>query len=321
MTCQPCKHLDPCPDDARQRMEDGLGSVLAVLGNECGEFDFKNMVDNASDPASDPTADLPVLFSSQGFRSHMPVETSFPKMTQEGLPIDEYWFGMGARNENTLCMRSFLSTYYFLLKERQWFKWSENKGGIWNFRSVNDKTLSQTLTLGTNPPISQVRATRLLDESKTPPLVETVVVGPPLSHLTELQMSANGEVYFAKQGDGWKRWSATKWEPVGLPSGALDLWLVPSFDGLSFVQTTQSPPMLYCQLGWSAILQERAIPNDSTGHIYAAVLRNTVFIARGKFLYTVGSLNELNMIGELKTGVATGVWADDQVVWVGKSVV
>jgi hypothetical protein len=53
-----------------------------------------------------------------------------------------------------------------------------------------------------------------------------------------------------------------------------------------------------------------------SGTVYGAVLGYTVFVVRGSKIYTVGSLNVLSLIKTLPDGVATGIWADDNTVWV-----
>jgi hypothetical protein len=92
-----------------------------------------------------------------------------------------------------------------------------------------------------------------------------------------------------------------------------ELWLASSVS--NFVQTKPESSIVFYQFE-NSDLQQKTIPNDSTGNVFAAIIGSTVFIARGRYVYTVGSLNVLEMVFDLGTGVASGVWADDTNVWV-----
>jgi hypothetical protein len=302
--------LDGCPTDVKQRLANGLGTVLAVLGDRCEEFkfNFQKMTEDAIKPNADPTANLPVLFSSRQYRSHaVPTATQFPKTIPPAgsNAIDEYWFGL-APVGNTMCARSGSSVYYYnnTISNPTWVRWF-GSSGIWCFKGVYNSHISSTPDPN-NPGFNKVSYVVQFDE-ETGSIVPLTL----FPNLTNVQMSGNGLALFARGSGGWARWNDA-WQPVGNNNG--DLWLSPSFDGSSFVQFKTGSSTFFYNLG--STLVQKEITTNSNDNIYAAVVGKTVFLARGKNVYTVGSLNDLQELGDLGNRVATGVWADDQTVWV-----
>lgn len=296
MVCEKfaCTRFESCPADVGQRIADGLGSALALLGTECGEFDFSRLVEH-----NDPLYHLPVLFSSLRYKSPTLEETIYPKIAVPG--IEEYWFGLGGFGINTLCARAGSSTYYY--HANTWVLWTLGPG-ISTFKSVPGVTLSSVQQTTTSP-------TCYLGVRELGPPESDVDLGLLLG-VTNCQVSGNGLTYFARDSSGWKRYVSTSWESVGF--GGTNLWLVPSFDGHSFVLTNlDSPSTFYYKIESANI---RSKTTSGSGAVYAAVLGTTVFVVRGSKIYTVGSLNVLSLIKTLESGAATGIWADDVSVWV-----
>lgn len=286
-----CSRLAICPSDVKQRIIDGLGSALAVLGTACGQFDFDQLVS-----ADDPTAQLPVLFSSLTYRSPKLEATVYPKLEIAGATVDEYWFGLGPW-ENTICARSGSSTYCYRLGN--WLLTYGLPSQITTFKSVPGVML-YAARASSNMTLRRPDSTYQLGESGI---------------VSSCQMSGDGTSYFANNSTGWKRynWSYRSWDSVGVDD--TNLWLVPSFDGTCVVLTSPniSNGDFFYKIG-SATLRSATV--GGTGKVYGAVLSSTVFVARVQFIYTIGSLHVLSLIYTIPVGLATGIWADALTVWV-----
>ena len=292
MTCEgfAFARLGINPADIGQRIIDGLGPALYVLGGNCPAFDFAKMLSN-------PTSNLPVLFSSLRYRSHKLEQTIYPQLT--GVDVDEYWFGLGPW-ENTLCARSGSNTY-------------SCRAGTWvlgvpgptsTFKSVPGVMLSSAIKSGST-------TLKLLG-----PPSSTQLLGSALNKITNCQTSGDGLTYFVRSANGWHTYNKITEDWVGIGPDDVSWWLVPSFDGRSLVLTGPASNFHY-KIG-SADMQTKVA--DGVGSVYGAVLGATVFVARGSNIYTVGSLNVRSLIYTLPAGAATGIWADDLTVWVATTV-
>lgn len=289
-----CTRLKICPRDLKQRIEDGLGAVLSVFGNPCGTFNFKGMLDS-----TEPTSNLPVLFSSQQFRSPALIDTTIPLFPTQVPPIEieEYWSGLSPFGENTICARGGLKCYFFY--NDRWLLW-EVTPGVQSFKSVPGTCLFAALWPTGSKIVLQTDQARELGT---------------LPGVTACQLSGNGQACFARDATGWKRHTGNvTWNLIGKPGSALDLNT--SFDGEIFVQSNPSSPEYYYKIG-SAELQTKSLAVDESKDdpVLSAVRDNKVFIARGKKVYSVGSLDVEKVIFELIGAVATGMWADEQTLW------
>jgi len=291
------ERLKNCPRDVTQRIEDGFGSVLSVLGNACGTFPFKTMIE-----APDPLSALPVLFSSQQFTSPE-VVPAFPRAPWDQC---EYWYGLEPKFspravENTLCARC-VDTSHWLGPDGSWYS-------TFLFKSVPGVCLLVTNVDESFP--KDIIIQRLDGSSLAIGLMPVV---------TACQLSANGQTFFVRDAVGWKRHqNAKNWIAVGRPDA--DSELNTSFDGQTFVQANPNSPDYHYKIG-TATLKTKTLPAGDDGTVYSAVwgrtLPHTIFIARGKKLYAVGSLNIEHMVFELSGDagtVVTGLWADTQTLW------
>ena len=283
-----CARLEPCPSDVGQRIADGLGDALALLGTNCGEFDFNQLVS-----ADIPTAHLPVLFSTLKYRSPNLEATMYPKLEIAGADVNEYWFGLGPWGD-TLCARSGSLTFCYHLGS--WTLLNGLPSGINTVKSVPGVMLSDVrgnMTLYTLWGSNELGS---------------------LGTLSNCQMSGDGLTYFANNSTGWKRYNEVNgtWDSVGVNGS--NLWLVPSFDGTSLVLTNLDTSGEFFYKVGSASVHSTTV--GGSGKVYGAVLGSTVFVARGQFIHTVGSLHVLSLIYTLPAGAVTGIWADDVTVWV-----
>jgi hypothetical protein len=302
MTCEgfACARLEICPGDIEQRIADGFGPALNVLGGNCPAFNFSQMVS-----ASVPTSKLPVLFSSSRYRSHNLEQTIYPKAIVSGVTIIEYWFGLGPAG-NTLCARANSGCYYFDLG-----KWVAGlPGADSSFRSVPDVILSSLKFTG----VTTLRKLGPPAVSRT--LSNTAAV------VSSCQMSGDGLTYFWRTSGGWKIYDGTNNTVVPIQPQDAALWLVPSFDGNTIV-LTRSPfdanhgEVVY-KIGSANTETKEAIGSGT--EVFAAALGDTVFVARGASISTVGSLNVYKLVYTLPSGLATGMWADNVTVWIATTV-
>ena len=293
MTCEGFARtrLEICPEDIEQRLADGLGPALHVLGGPCTQFDFNQLLN-----AQSPLAQLPVLFSSSRYRSHRLEQTSYLQLT--AFAMDEYWFGLGTWGD-TLCARSGSNCYVF-------------NSGTWyfpplptvNFKSVPGVMLSATQSGST-----------LLSVSGSPDRTLGSALGSPQN----CQLSGNGLAYFVRTAAGWNEFDEQSGDWVGIEPNYPGSWLVTSFDGNTIVQTNSSHVQgeFHYKIGPADTQTNIA---DGSGQVYVAALGDTIFVARDSSISTVGSLNILKLIYTLPTGLTTGVWADDVTVWVATTI-
>jgi hypothetical protein len=253
------------------------------------------MIDSA-----EPTSNLPVLFSSQQFRSPALVDTTIPLFPMQVPPIDieEYWYGLSPFGQNAICARGGLKSYFYI---DRWLLWEVTSGGVHSFKSVPGACLyTAPWPTGGSKIFLQTDQTQELGT---------------IPGVTACQLSGDGQACFARDATGWKRHTGgVAWNPIGKPGSALELHT--SFDGQTFVQSHPSSPEYYYKIG-SAELQTKSLAVDESKDdpVLSAVLGNTIFIARGKKVYSVGSLDHEKVIFNLVGAVATGMWADEQTLW------
>jgi hypothetical protein len=278
-----------CPADIKQRVADGLGTTLAALKSPCGPytFDFQAMLE------SDPTANLPVLFSSEAFRS---LEVEPTTVTANPGQMVEYWYGHAPAGATSFfCARSD-SIYTY------------NAGGVWHNRTAFKSTLNASMWYTYDPPNTiSVRVSK--------PPVPSFVIGT-MAGVTACQMSGDGEKYFVRNASGWlQHTGGLNWEPV---HPGTDFWLSPSFDGTCFILSRPRSRTVFYTIGNQtkdvSIPAQLPVEND----VFTAALGCLFFIVRGREVFTIGSaLAQAEVIFEFEADtVATGVWADALTVWV-----
>lgn len=301
-----CERLaSSCPKDVGQRIADGLGSPLSVLGTACGAFPFEKMIE-----ADDPTATLPVLFSSENYRSSALVDTNFLLMPERLSPaeppiqIEEYWYGLCPRpfaRYDTMCARSSTTCYLFDTEDEEWSRYGGNA-----FKSVPGLCFSVIQAFPNQNIVAtqNVTSTNPADESSTKFLA-----------ITDCQLSGDGNVRFIKHSGGWSRiTSPTTFVAVGEPGAQFRLHT--SFDGNTFVQSNPRSPDFHYQIGSTGLRSGSLGPDDfKDNDLFAAVSGQTILIARGKSVFSIGSLGVRNVIRDLPS-VVVGLWADDATVWV-----
>ena len=309
-TCEDfaCQRLTPCPKDVDQRIADGLSSPLSVFGTACGEFPFKQLIE-----AEDPTAELPVLFSSDNYRSSALVDTNFPLMperlapSQPPIQIEEYWFGLCPRpfdRYDTMCARSSTTCYLFDTEDEEWSAFGA--AAQHSFKSVPGLCFSThpaTPALGIVAE-QKVTSTNPANDSSTKFVA-----------ITDCQLSGDGNVRFIKHSGGWSRiTSPTSF--VGVGESGPQFRLHTSFDGSTFVQSNRRSPDFHYQIG-STALRSQSLGQDeyNDNDLFAAVSYRTILIARGKSVFAIGSLGTRKVIRDLPS-VVVGLWADDATIWV-----
>lgn len=292
MACEnfACTRLNICPLDIKQRIADGFGAALYVLGDPCTPFDFNQLVSAIS-----PTSQLPVLFSSLRYRSHQLEDTSYPQL--DVFVMNEYWFGLDVWGDDSLCARSGSRCYIF-------------HAGTWYFPPL------PTATFKSEPGVI-LSGTSSGDALLSVKGYPTRTLGSMPSAITNCQMSGDGLTYFVKTSTGWNQFDDINKDWIELEPNYPSSWLVSSFDGTTIVQTNSSliPDEFHYKIGSDHTQAD--IANGSGSEVYAAALGDTIFVARGSAISTVGSLNVQTQIYTLPIGVvATGVWADNVTVWV-----
>jgi hypothetical protein len=290
--------LKICPRDVQQRIADGLGSVLSILGNACGTFQFETLIN-----AADPTSALPVLFSSHQYTCPELVPLSPTK--GPNAECVEYWYGLEPMFSprlvmNTLCARCGDMSYWFDADKRSWYG-----AGINLFKSVPGACL-----IVQNPGETLPKFISIHQDDGTYTALGSMSV------VTACQLSGDGQVFFVRDAVGWKRHqNAQTWIPVGKPDP--DSELHTSFAGQTFLQSNPRSPDYYYNIGSAGLKSKRLPADDSQDRpVWSAVLDNTIFIARGKKLYSVGSLDVEQVVYELSAGdTVRGLWADAQTLW------
>jgi len=299
-----CERLEICPGDIEQRIEDGedgLGSALSVLGGPCSAFDFEQLLET-----SEPTSHLPVLFSSRQFTSPALVNTTFPLLPAP-LVADEYWYGKNAfKDEDTLWAKVGSGSYYFNRYFNDWSGCSDEPSCASTVRSVPG--VSFEIVKYPTSTVFYIKKKNGGDSNG---------VGPGAA--TACQLSGNGQVFFMRGANGWMRHRYTtkdEWDPIGKTgAGSAALELHTSFDGNTFVQSNPASAEYYYKIGSAELKTNRLAADESKDHVVrSAVSGNTIFIARGRKVYSVGSLDLERVVFEL-TGdaagdVITGLWAD-----------
>jgi hypothetical protein len=291
-------------------MANGFAPTVAVLG--CGDFNFENLVN-----ASDVTLNLPVLFSSSQYRSLTLDETIagriYPKITIGGVavPVDEYWFGQNPWIVNSLCARSGSKVYYFHIDNTNpanniWKEWVLGSS-VSTFKSVPDVRISYFI--GANNPPDYL----FVNTSTT-----TLGLGK-LTNVTLCQISGDGMFIYARTSVSWYTYaSSTGW--VALAAFEPTSLLVPSFNGNTLVATVPALNTFRYKIG-TAPIQTKTL-SSGFAELHAACLTNMIFVVQGSRIYTVGSLNEVQLVKTMDTssGDATGIWADARTVWVSTSI-
>lgn len=306
-----CERLKICPGDIKQRIADGLGSVLAVLGhNSCGTFPFKTLIE-----ASNPTSALPVLFSSLQYTSPEVVplfRTGVVTNYLDDLNCVEYWYGLEAPYgpgplQNRLCRKCEDISYSLDPSTGHW----RRTNYVSPFKSVPGVCLRVTDIGPTFP--KYISVNRLNDDGTDThtPLGEMDVA-------TACQLSGDGQVFFVRDAIGWKRHRDAKtWVAIGRPDPESELHT--SFDGQSFVQSNRRSPEYHYTIGSSRLKTKTLAADESEEDaVLSAVLGNTIFIARGKKLYSVGPLDLEQIVFKLadaSAGVIVGLWADVKTLW------
>jgi hypothetical protein len=279
--------LADCPADIKQRLTDGLGTTLAALKNPCGSytFDFQAMID-----ASDPLENLPVLFSSESFRS---LEVEPTTVTANPGEMVEYWYGCAPSNPQAyFCARSESGA-------------SLNANGVWHDRRPFKS--SATVSLWSVALPDEVRVKR----GASPNYVIGNMPG-----VTACQMSGDGETYFVRDANGWLRHTGDlTWERVHTGT---DFWLSPSFDGTCFILSRPRSRTVFYTIGNQTkdVSIPAQLPVDN--EVFTAALGCLFFIVRGREVFTIGSaLTNAELIFEFQDdAIATGVWTDALTVWV-----
>ena len=291
--CEDFAHtrLKICPRDVQQRIADGLGSVLSVLGNACGTFQFETLIN-----AADPTSALPVLFSSHQYTCPELVPL-FPTKGPNAQCV-EYWYGLEPKFSprlvtNTLCARCGDMSYWLDVDKGSWFG-----SGINLFKSVPDACL-----IVQNPGENLPKFISIHQDDGTYTALGS------MSAVTACQLSGDGQVFFVRDAVGWKRHqNAQTWIPVGTPDP--DSELHTSFDGQTFVQSNPRSPDYCYNIGSTGLKSKRLAADDSQDRpVWSAVLDNTIFIARGRKLYSVGSLDVEQVVDVDRAERRVGRWA------------
>ena len=270
--------LENCPTDVEQRIADGLGYVLAPFNDNCGAFSFQAMLN-----AEDPTAQLPVVFSSRNYKSPIvePTDAQFPTMSET---LEDVWFGVPPNIIfSTWCCKTRTSTgvakFYYL------------NNNAWTQRGAFRST--ETMAVFTDG--SHIRKFPI-----------NIIIGYNIT-ASDYAISSDGAQIYALDPQGlWLRYGAGgSWNALNFkPNAKLCL----SFDGLNACAVSNQ------QLEYLFDGVYRSVPIAS-GNTYACMLGSLVFFVQGADLYTVGTLK---VVVKLKTfdAACTGIWSDDVAVYV-----
>ena len=280
--------LKLCPRDIKQRIADGLHIPLSVLGSACGTFDFQGMLDT-----DEPTANLPVLFSSKFYQSPALIRTE--DRPYPSGPAYEFWEGLAPSLGVHLFARSDSASFYL------------NTNKTWVNAGICKSTPNALLFYSTGDNTVRVQTQ-----------TSAVQLSAPRLNVSAVQISGDGLSFFLRDNTGWFRHSDPQtWTPVGEQIQGQNLSnLAVSFDGTSLVQSDTRSPLVRFKIQGS-VLQTINVPEDvyRLRDLFATVLMTTVFIVRGKSLFSIGSLGELHLILELRA-IGTGAWANDKTVWI-----
>lgn len=280
------QRLAKYPPDIAQRVANGLGSILSVLKNPCGSYFFPFQKLLSSDH---PTANLPVLFSSALYRPPDVEALAVPR-NNPAQQMLEYWYGLGPTGGDTFCSKSTAKSYLFEANA-----WKEP--AIQLFKSVPGVCL-----------YADGNTVKLRKGEQVTTLVNGAA--------SALQLSGNGEKYFMKNVTGWRRYTGALWEQV--MSGTV--WeLSPSFDGTCCILSDPRSRLVWCFIGTQSA-KGVSLPVETSGQqnpVFAGVVDRLFFIARGRYVFTAGSLGKLEQNFELAVGTyATGLWVDKTTIWI-----
>ena len=281
------QRLTKCPPDIAQRLANGLGLTLSVLKNPCGGsyFPFQKLLGS-----NNPTAELPVLFSSSSFKSPELKALAVPKNTPVERVV-EYWYGAGPEKSDDFCSRSTAFSYAY-------------ESNVWKVQPMFKSVPGVCLYSGAGGASVMVKSggeTKALSNRRP----------------EALQLSGDGQKYFMKDLVGWLRHvDGTAWQYVSQTGAGWDLSA--SFDGTCFILSDPRLRTAWYFIGTqSGKAVSLPIENPGDHSVFAGVVGRLFFIVRGRDVFTVGSVNKLEKLHELDNGThATGLWVDATTVWI-----
>ena len=290
--------LVDCPADIEQRLTDGLSDLLAPFHANCGVFDFQAMLN-----AQDPTAHLPVLFSSLNYQSPNTLPTNVP------LPADAavVWYGLSPSTWFPALGSSPPNyTHTWCYKTKPWGAQNTARAFYYNtdpnyrpvgwFEALLFHSTDTMLVVQYQPTILQFPGNITIFSDSSTVTYDIVISG---DNSTVCKMDLMG---------GWARRRGDVWTTLNFqPKSTLSL----SFDG-SNLCASNGQQVNYLIEGVYGSL-------SITGQVYTAVLGSMAFIGQGSVLSTIGSLKSLKQLKQLG-GSCTGVWCDDLVVYVATTV-
>jgi hypothetical protein len=303
------------PLDVKQWVasDENLRKLIPLLpqfeGQVCSDFNPRGfiykMIENA---ATNPLADLPVLFSSKSYVSPNTISLNAPALPAEMSPCATYWVGVFLSAEPILRARSCLGNNKFEYN-KQWFQSSSTQ--LWT--SGLTKTLMVEL-------VGAVRRVRMYKSGQPP---QTLGASFDAKDVTGLLMSEDESAYFVLFTNYvWRRYNLQN-DTWGVQENGRYQHVFCSFDGSNvggvMVEGANSPTTtILFQMGsvWGASFLQN--PNRDTP--YLAFLNSTIFVAQGRSLYAMRVFQvfaETLRIGEevALTEEFTGIWANDRAVW------
>jgi hypothetical protein len=311
------------PLDTKQWVasDENLRKLIPLLpqfeGQLCSDFIPRTFISKMLTNASNPYANLPILFSSTSYVSPNTISLNAPPLPAAMASCATYWVGVFLSAEPILRAQSCLGNNKFEFYD-QWFQSSSTQ--VWT--SGLTKTLIVQL-------VGSVRRIRMYQAGQA---METLGVGFDAKDVIALELSGDESTSFLwSTVTGWSRYNSMteSWEVLTFGDARYiymqHFKFSTSFDGSNVGVLSDgnmndgAVTQVYYKLGTSPT-RVVTILNPQRASSHMAILNSTFFVTHGRSLYAlrvVGELAETLRIGEEldATEVFTGIWADNRAVW------